>query len=202
MTHYCHTFPQLHVYQPYHSLRSSGEKQKYFTTKVPWKNLRAYSHRSYRYQAPTVWNSLPSAIHQSASLASFKTNLWTRLFVKSSHNSNYSTRPSSWQIQWGRWRGRVCVCVCVCEGKFHCWVSESKCTCRVFWCYWIFCLCTKEHWCMLGIHDTMCVILYILAYVYMWVYMCVGDAFQIYYSFCTTLGWCTWVKTGFIYYHY
>ena len=73
----------LVIYQPFRSLRSSHEK----LFKVPRKNLKAFGPRSFSYQALTVWNSLPSAIRQPPSLASFKTILKIHPFVKSFHHS-------------------------------------------------------------------------------------------------------------------
>ena len=91
----------LSIHHPSRSLRSSSEK----LLKVPRKNLNSYGHRSFSYQAPTVWNSLPSQIRQSSSLTCFKTNLKTHLVAKSVHCSHPVDLFSVCV--------RVCVCVCV-----------------------------------------------------------------------------------------
>ena len=49
--------------------------------------LKAFGHRSFSLQAPTVWNPRPSAIRQSTSLATFKTNVKTHVFVQPLHLS-------------------------------------------------------------------------------------------------------------------
>ena len=48
----------LKTYQPSRSLRLNDEK----LLKVPRMNLKSFGYRSFSYQAPTVWNSLPSGL--------------------------------------------------------------------------------------------------------------------------------------------
>ena len=71
--------------------------------------------------------------------------------------------------------------------KLHCWVSESVCesVCGL-WCYRIFYLRGGKHGCLLGIHDTMCAIVYLSAHVYTWISLNVGDGFTVY---CLFLWW-------------
>ena len=68
----------LTVYQPSRSLRSSSEK----LLKVPKVSLKSFGQRSFQYQAPVIWNGLPSSLRNSPSLPSFKTSLKTFLFQK------------------------------------------------------------------------------------------------------------------------
>ena len=66
----------LTAYQPSRSLRSSSEK----LLKIPKLNLKTVGHRSFCYSAPSIWNSLPLALRNSASLPEFKKDLKTHLF--------------------------------------------------------------------------------------------------------------------------
>ena len=52
----------LHTYQPPHVLRSSSEK----LLKIPCVNLQPAGERSFHFAAPSVWNSLPSSVHNIA----------------------------------------------------------------------------------------------------------------------------------------
>ena len=65
--------------------RLSGETKKLL--KVPRINVKSFGYRffsyQYHYQAPTVWNSLPSGLQKCPSLSSFKSDLKTYLFQKS-----------------------------------------------------------------------------------------------------------------------
>ena len=75
----------LNTYQTSCSLGSSDKK----LVKVPRINLNYCGYRSFSYQAPTVWNSLPSGLRQSPSLSSFKSNLKTYPFQNSFHASTF-----------------------------------------------------------------------------------------------------------------
>ena len=66
----------LQIYQPSRSLRSSTEK----LLCVPQTNFKSFGQRSFRYQAPFVWNSLPSSLRNIETLDIFKTKLKTFLF--------------------------------------------------------------------------------------------------------------------------
>ena len=66
----------LSSYCPSRSLRSSNEK----LLSVPRINLKSAGARSFQYQAPSVWNSLPAHIRTSSSLTTFKSSLKTYLF--------------------------------------------------------------------------------------------------------------------------
>ena len=57
-------------------LRSSTER----LLKIPKTNLKTFSERSFGYNAPTVWNSLPADLRASPSLPTFKVNLKTQFF--------------------------------------------------------------------------------------------------------------------------
>ncbi|KAK7088797.1 hypothetical protein V1264_022670 [Littorina saxatilis] len=50
--------------------------------RIPKTRTKTFGERTFRYQIPTVWNSLPSSIRDSSSLSSFKTQLKTYLFRK------------------------------------------------------------------------------------------------------------------------
>ena len=66
----------LYTYQPSRTLRSCNEK----LLKIPKTNRKFAGNRSFRFQAPQVWNSLPTTLRNSPSLNTFKTNLKTYLF--------------------------------------------------------------------------------------------------------------------------
>ena len=66
----------LSSYTPHRSLRSSSDK----LLCVPRVNLKSAGARSFQYQAPCVWNSVPIQIRLSPSLTSFKSSLKTHLF--------------------------------------------------------------------------------------------------------------------------
>ena len=57
---------------------------------APRVNLKTAGERSFRFQAPRVWNSLPVEICQSPSLSSFKYNLRTYLFIQAFESSSPS----------------------------------------------------------------------------------------------------------------
>ena len=76
------TLPQylsslLDVYKPNRMLRSSIDERVLSCPKV---SLKKYGERSFAYQAPHVWNSLPHHIRHSESAASFKSQLKTHMF--------------------------------------------------------------------------------------------------------------------------
>ena len=68
----------LNIYQPSRSLRSSSEK----LLSVPKVRSKTFGQRSFQYQAPLIWNSLPTEIRDCKSLPSFKNHLKTYLFQK------------------------------------------------------------------------------------------------------------------------
>ena len=70
---------RLDVYQPSRSLRSSNDR----LLRVPRWKLKSFGYRSFSYQGPVVWNSLPTDFKLSSSLSSFKSRLKTHLFMKS-----------------------------------------------------------------------------------------------------------------------
>ena len=70
---------RLDIYQPSQSLRSSHDG----LLRVPRWKLKSFGYRSFSYQEPVVWNSLPTDLKLSSSLASFKPKLKTHLFKKS-----------------------------------------------------------------------------------------------------------------------
>ena len=67
----------LHVYTPSRQLRSSSDTR---LLSVPTMRTKTNGERSFLFQAPTVWNSLPKSVRHSSSLQSFKTSLKTYLF--------------------------------------------------------------------------------------------------------------------------
>ncbi len=66
----------LCTYHPSRTLRSGSKK----ILKIPNTDLVSAGERSFRFQCPTVWNSLPDNIRNISSLNSFKSNLKTHLF--------------------------------------------------------------------------------------------------------------------------
>ena len=68
----------LTTYSPSRTLRSSAEK----LLKLPKFNLKSVGERSFSFQAPRVWNSLPSSLRNSPTLPEFKRELKTFLFRK------------------------------------------------------------------------------------------------------------------------
>ena len=66
----------LCTYQPSRSLRSSTDR----LLKISKTNLKTFGERSFGYNAPTVWNSLPADLRASPSLPAFKVNLRTHFF--------------------------------------------------------------------------------------------------------------------------
>jgi hypothetical protein len=66
----------LSSYSPLRTLRSSSQK----LLTIPRVNLKSAGARSFQYQAPLIWNSLPLEVRLSVSLSSFKTQLKTHLF--------------------------------------------------------------------------------------------------------------------------
>ena len=70
---------RLDIYEPSRSLRSSNDR----LLRVPRWKLKSFGYRSFSYQGPVVWNSLPTDLKLSSSLSSFKSRLKTQLFKKS-----------------------------------------------------------------------------------------------------------------------
>ena len=70
---------RLDIYQPSRSLRSSNDRLLMVSR---WK-LKSFRYRSFTYQGPVVWNSLPTVLKFSSSLESFQSKLKTNLFKKS-----------------------------------------------------------------------------------------------------------------------
>ena len=70
---------RLDIYQPSRSLRSSNGR----LLRVPRWKLKSFGYRSFSYQGPVVWNSLPTDLKLSSSLSSFKSKLKIHLFKKS-----------------------------------------------------------------------------------------------------------------------
>ena len=68
---------KLVTYTPSRSLRSNNEK----LLKIPHYNLKSSGFRSFRFQAPHLWNSLPSSLRNTPSLPTFKKNLKSHLFT-------------------------------------------------------------------------------------------------------------------------
>ena len=66
----------LFAYETSHSLRSSDMK----LLKIPRFNLKTYGARSFSFNAPSIWNSLPSSLRNSPTLPQFKSSLKTHLF--------------------------------------------------------------------------------------------------------------------------
>ena len=65
---------RLDIYQPSRSLRSSNDR----LLRVPRWKLKSFGYRSFSYQGPVVWNSLPIDLKLSSSLSSFKSRLKTQ----------------------------------------------------------------------------------------------------------------------------
>ena len=68
----------LCTYQPSRTLRSSSEK----LLKIPRVTLKSAGERSFRFAAPTAWNSLPNSLRNSSSISQFKSQLKTHLFCQ------------------------------------------------------------------------------------------------------------------------
>ena len=68
----------LTQYKPVRNLRSASE----MLLEVPRRKLKSYGERSFSYQAPVVWNALPSQVRSAPSLVSFKSILKTHYFIQ------------------------------------------------------------------------------------------------------------------------
>ena len=66
----------LYTYQTSRTLRSSSEK----LLKLPKRNTKSFGERSFSFQAPLIWNALPSEIRNLQTLSSFKAALKTYFF--------------------------------------------------------------------------------------------------------------------------
>ena len=65
-----------HNYQTSRALWYSSEK----LLKIPKRNFKSFSERSFNFLAPSVWNSLPAGLRNIPTLSGFKTQLKTFLF--------------------------------------------------------------------------------------------------------------------------
>ena len=68
----------LSTYEPSRALRSSNKK----LLKIPRCELKSAGERSFGYLAPHLWNSLPISLREADTLAAFKSQLKTHLFVQ------------------------------------------------------------------------------------------------------------------------
>ena len=66
----------LCTYQTSRTLRSSNEK----LLKLPRRKTKSFGERSFSFQAPQIWNALPSEIRNLTTLSSFKSALKTHFF--------------------------------------------------------------------------------------------------------------------------
>ena len=73
----------LCTYRPPRTLRSGSQK----TLKIPKVDLKSAGERSFRFQCPTVWNSLPNSIRNTSPFSRFKCDLKTHLFRQAFANS-------------------------------------------------------------------------------------------------------------------
>ncbi|KAK7089949.1 hypothetical protein V1264_018157 [Littorina saxatilis] len=69
----------LSLYVPSRALRSSADSLK---LNIPHTKLKTAGQRSFSFQAPSQWNTLPLPLRQQQSLESFKSALKTFLFSK------------------------------------------------------------------------------------------------------------------------
>ena len=69
----------LHTYVPARQLRSSSDP---LILRIPNANTKSYGERTFSFQAPHLWNSLPKNIRHSESITTFKASLKTYLFRK------------------------------------------------------------------------------------------------------------------------
>ena len=69
----------LHVYTPTRQLRSSADRK---ILKIPVTRTKTFGERMFSYQAPVLWNNLPTTMRYLPSPASFRQNLKTFLFSK------------------------------------------------------------------------------------------------------------------------
>jgi hypothetical protein len=67
----------LHVYTPSRELRSSSDKRKLC---IPSVQTKTFGQRTFVYQAPVLWNTLPLEVRNSESVSDFKRSLKTHLF--------------------------------------------------------------------------------------------------------------------------
>ena len=69
----------LEIYTPSRYLRSASDDRKLVLPRIKSTSLGG---RSFSYQAPKTWNSLPQSLRHSPSISSFRSNLKTYLFPK------------------------------------------------------------------------------------------------------------------------
>ena len=67
----------LHLYTPSRQLRSSSDTR---ILRLPRMNTKTFGQRSFVYQAPLLWNSLPAALRLTVQESSFRKDLKTYLF--------------------------------------------------------------------------------------------------------------------------
>ena len=66
----------LNLYVPTRQLRSSSDDRRLTVPRFK----SSQGEKSFKFQAPLVWNALPHDLRHSVSYASFKSNLKTHLF--------------------------------------------------------------------------------------------------------------------------
>ncbi|MGB5557614.1 MAG: reverse transcriptase family protein, partial [Paracoccaceae bacterium] len=66
----------LCTYQPSRSLRSANEK----LLKIPKRSTKSFGERSFSFNAPSIWNSLPAGLRDAPTLPVFKSRLKTHFF--------------------------------------------------------------------------------------------------------------------------
>ena len=71
----------LPLYKPTRSLRSSNKGLLI----VPRYKLKTYGYRSFSFQAPALWNSLPDEVRACTDLGAFKSKIKTFLFKRAFH---------------------------------------------------------------------------------------------------------------------
>ena len=67
----------IKVYTPSRQLRSSSDTSLF---KIPSTRTKTYGGRTFSYQGPAIWNTLPLSLRSQSSSDTFKTNLKTHLF--------------------------------------------------------------------------------------------------------------------------
>ena len=96
-----------------HPLSPSDWLQDLDVSRPRVSKTKRYGHRTFRYVAPSLWNTVPGGIRESDSTQSFKVSLKTHFF-----NCNWKPSQSwCWWCQclhwWWYW-WCVCVSVCLC----------------------------------------------------------------------------------------
>ena len=133
MVHCPRTSHSLSSYTPHRSLRSSSDK----LLCVPRVNLKSAGARSFQYQAPCVWNSVPIQTRLSPSLTSFKSSLKMHLFRNAfTWVSEIVTLGMGWWRGGGGGGGGAAKHgtnrrACWCRHCFICWACVFVCVCVV-----------------------------------------------------------------------